>query len=547
MIVLIRSGQTLTLALLGVAALLAGGATHRPSTTHCRFVGSAYGTVVNTSPANLTLRLQAASRSLHDRPLSSVSYALVPRAPITREGSPAALSELVPGDLARVSVGRCRSLVATKVVAADGIHHIKHVVIIMQENRSFDSYFGTFPGADGIPMENGLPTVCAPDPATGQCVKPYHDTSLVNIGGPHSASDAIADIDGGKMDGFVRRARRVSSSACGADPNNPGCVPNAGPDTMGYHDAAEIPAYWSYAEHFVLQDHMFEPNLGWSLPAHLFLVSGWSARCRDPNDGMTCTSDLIQAGASTTTLWDLQHPTYGWTDLTYLLYTHHVSWAYYVAPGTQPDCDDDSAIACAPVRDNVVTPSIWNPLPNFVTVQQDGQLHNVQSSANFFTAATAGTLPAVAWVVPNGNNSEHPLNPINFGENWVTSLINAIMQGPDWPTSAIFLTWDDWGGFYDHVIPPHVDDNGYGLRVPGLVIGPYAKRGFIDHQVLSFDAYLKFIEDDFLYGERIDPITDGRPDARPTVREAVPGLGNLVADFDFTQPPRPPLLIRPTR
>ena len=117
------------------------------------------------------------------------------------------------------------------------------------------------------------------------------------------------------------------------------------------------------------------------------------------------------------------------------------------------------------------------------------------------------------------------------------------MQGPDWPSTAIFLAWDDWGGFYDHVAPPKVDRNGYGLRVPGLVITPYARQGYVDHQVLSFDAYAKFIEDDFLGGSRLDPKTDGRPDPRSSVRENAPILGNLVRDFDFNQKPRPPVLL----
>src|SRR5439155_18244543 len=122
-----------------------------------------------------------------------------------------------------------------------------------------------------------------------------------------------------------------------------------------------------------------------------------------------------------------------------------------------------------------------------------------------------------------------------------------IMSGPDWASTAIFLTWDVLGGFYDHVVPPRVDENGYGLRVPGLVISPYAKRGYIDHQTLSFDAYAKFIEDDFLAGARLDPRTDGRPDPRPDVREQAAILGDLFADFDFTQTPRPPepLPLRP--
>jgi LysM repeat protein len=119
------------------------------------------------------------------------------------------------------------------------------------------------------------------------------------------------------------------------------------------------------------------------------------------------------------------------------------------------------------------------------------------------------------------------------------------MNGSDWESTAIFLAWDDWGGFYDHVQPPEVDENGYGLRVPALVISPYAKQGYIDHQTLSFDAYLKLIEDLFLKGQRIDPETDGRPDPRPTVRENVSELGDLLEDFDFFQPPRPPLVLPP--
>jgi hypothetical protein len=117
------------------------------------------------------------------------------------------------------------------------------------------------------------------------------------------------------------------------------------------------------------------------------------------------------------------------------------------------------------------------------------------------------------------------------------------MRSPDWRSTAIFLAWDDWGGFYDHVRPPVVDQNGYGLRVPGLVISPYARPGMIDHQTLSFDAYVKFIEDDFLGGRRLDPQTDGRPDPRPDVREGLAQLGDLVRDFDFSQAPRPATIL----
>jgi len=200
-------------------------------------------------------------------------------------------------------------------------------------------------------------------------------------------------------------------------------------------------------------------------------------------------------------------------------------------------------MTCLPQTQKVKVPGIWNPLPQFDTVKNDGQLGNIQDIANFSTAAKQGKLPAVSWVVPNGKVSEHPPALVSTGQSYVTALVNSIMQGPDWNSTAIFLSWDDWGGFYDHVTPPNVDENGYGLRVPGLVISPYAKQGSIDHQILSFDAYLKFIEDDFLNSARLDPKTDGRPDPRPTVRENVSILGNLVNDFDFNQTPRQPMTL----
>ncbi len=426
-----------------------------------------------------------------------------------------------------------------------GIHKIKHVIVIMQENRSFDSYFGTFPGADGIPSSNGQFTVCVPNPATSTCEAPFHDSADVNGGADHTNGAAIADIDGGKMDGFVARAE-TSVRVCG-NVQNPACAHSTTPDVMGYHDAREIPNYWTYAKDFTLDDHLFEPVASWSLPQHLYMVSAWSASCTSSAPS-SCKTNIVgpytpaqqqrfvnQAIATgTAPVFD------AWTDITYLLHKDHVSWGYYVEAGDEPDCEDGAA-TCPPKAQSYKTPGIWNPLPLFTDVQQDGQLGNVKPVRSFLNAASAGTLPAVSWVAPSQVNSEHPPASVHEGQAWVTNLINHVMRGPDWNSTAIFLSWDDWGGFYDHVAPPVVDGNGYGLRVPAMVISPYAREGYIDHQTLSHDAYLKFIEDDFLGGARLDPKTDGRPDPRPTVREDVPQLGDLVNDFDFNQSPRPPV------
>jgi phospholipase C len=428
-----------------------------------------------------------------------------------------------------------------------GIHKIRHVVIIMQENRSFDSYFGTYPGADGIPglAGNPGPLPCLRDPRRHRCRHPYHDASPLNAGGPHGHGNAVGDINGGKMNGFIVQAERGKAQYCKLHIDSPDCSRHPKrPDVMGYHDWREIPNYWDYAGHFVLQDQMFESDTSWSLPSHLYLVSGWSAHCTKKGDPMSCHAAVQDPGSppggpgNTTG----KPPDYAWTDLTYLLHKYHVSWSYYVHNGGQPDCADNQMF-CAPVPQNSRTPGIWNPLPYFDTVRQDHQLRNIAPLRDFFKALAHDTLPAVSWLVPSQKVSDHPPARITTSQAYVTGVINSIMRSRAWDSTAIFLCWDDWGGFYDHAKPLTVDAQGYGLRVPALVISPYAKKGYIDHQILSQDAYLKFIEDDFLHGQRIDPRTDGRPDPRPDVRENAKILANLAADFDFDQKPRPPFFL----
>jgi phospholipase C len=292
---------------------------------------------------------------------------------------------------------------------------------------------------------------------------------------------------------------------------------------------------------------MFEPVASWSLVSHLYMVSEWSARCTKAGDPMSCVNN-IEAPAFPTDIGPAPHtpPDYAWTDLTSLLHRAGVSWDYYVKKGPEPDCES-AQLFCKFTDQDPRTPGIWNPLQSFDTVRQDGQTGDIRQTSDLFSALRANRLAAVSWVIPSGLDSEHPTSNIATGQAYVTGVINAIMRSKAWSSTAIFLTWDDWGGFYDHVKPPVIDGNGYGFRVPALVISPYARRGLIDHRQLSFDAFNKFIEDDFLRGQRINPHTDGRPDPRPDVRESEPGLGNLLRDFNFAQKPVAPLILPTNR
>jgi phospholipase C len=251
-----------------------------------------------------------------------------------------------------------------------GIHKIRHVIVIVQENRSFDSYFGTFPGADGIPMKHGVPTTCSWDPVTQRCLRPYYDTGTINSGGPHNVANSRADINGGRMNGYVGQAVSAHSRRCDKAVLDPSCTIDVRrPDVMGYHDYHQIPNYWSYARHYVLQDHFFASGDGWSQPNHEAIVSGWSALCTSPTDPMSCRSSGDKTGQVNR---QPGQPDYPWTDLTWLLYHHDVSWAYYIAAGQSPDCGQGE-MGCKFRPQSASTPSIWNPLPRFTDVRQTHQ------------------------------------------------------------------------------------------------------------------------------------------------------------------------------
>jgi len=388
---------------------------------------------------------------------------------------------------------------------AQGLGKIDHFVFIMQENRSFDSYFGTYPGADGIPAG-----VSFTDPVDGSQVVPFHDTAVVNRGGPHGWDNSIADVDGGKMDGFLAQSYNTAAAKKrqGKTVLNPR-------DVMGWHDYREIPNYWNYANQFVLQDHMFESVASYSLPAHLYMLAA-------------------QSGGYVGGPGQPKPSTYNFPEITEVLQSGKLSWKYYVTSGGLPDTEDDHVVGTnSQQKQDPKKYTLWNPLPAFPKVKNDpAQWDRLVSTAQFYLDAASGALPQVSWVVPSAAVSEHPPSGVRAGMAYVTGLVNSVMQGPDWGSTAIFISWDDWGGFYDHVPPPSVDKYGFGIRVPGLVVSPYAKKGFIDKNVYSFESWLRIVEERF----GVNPLTARDRNAK-----------DMTAAFDFNQAPRQPVILKATR
>jgi phospholipase C len=223
------------------------------------------------------------------------------------------------------------------------------------------------------------------------------------------------------------------------------------------------------------------------------------------------------------------YPCFDFPTLADVLSAKGLTWRYY-APKVGTDVGYQWS-AFSAIEHIYKNPTAWSNV--------------VSPETQILADAPTGNIASVTWVAPKLVNSDHRQDTthVNGGPDWVASVVNAIGESPDWNSTAVFITWDDWGGFYDHVVPPVVDRNGFGLRVPSLVISPYARSGYVDHQTVSFDTINKFIEDDFLGGQRLNPATDGRPDPRPDARDANPHIGNLAADFNFNQSPRPPLIL----
>ncbi len=374
---------------------------------------------------------------------------------------------------------------------------IRHVIWIIQENHSFDNYFGTFPGANGYPPSTCVPTL----PGSHKCVAPFH----MPKGAPfcdldHSWQVAHAAYDSGKMDGYVWA--------------------EGSPYTMGYYDARDIPNYWAYARHYTLCDMYFSSLNGPSSPNHDYTVAAQSGGV------INNTFSLKQLEKATD-----DPDGFSFASMVELFTEAKVSWKYYVESEPTPSGD------VSHTKPDIWYPNpkdfnLWNPLPGFKAVRDNPEkMSHLVALKEYFRDLKRGTLPQVSWIVPKFSDSEHPpeqCGPVAQGMWYVTKLVNALMQSPYWKDSVVFLTWDDYGGFYDHVPPPLVDAYGYGPRVPAIVISPYAKRGFIAHHVYDFTSTLKFIEVRWNLGH-----LTARDDRALDMSDC----------FNFNQPANPPLII----
>jgi phospholipase C len=360
---------------------------------------------------------------------------------------------------------------------------IRHIVFIICENHTFDNYFGTFPGADGATsglLSNGQWIPLSPMPDA------YEGTDLCN-----GWDCALQAMDNGKMDRFDL----ISGGTWNA-----------------YTQAQEqeIPNYWTYARRFAIADHYFTSVHGPSLPNHLFAIAAQSGGAID-NGGPGTVPDCDSGSNSTVTVIDPEGNRsqrvrcFDFPTLPDSLEEAGVSWKYYAEGG-----------GFLSLVGHIYNSSMW--------------ITNVASPDQFVIDAQTGHLPSVSWLLPPQYESEHPPESMCDGENWTVSVVNALMQGPDWNSTAGFVTWDDFGGFYHHVAPPQLDQFGLGPRVPLLIISPYAKQGYVSHNLSDHTSVLRFVETRY-----------GLPAL--TSRDAA--ASDLMDNFDFNGPPGPPVILRP--
>jgi phospholipase C len=341
---------------------------------------------------------------------------------------------------------------------------ITHVIVVMFENHTFDNYFGSYPGV------NGVASAPAPDPIK----------SDIN----HSYCHYLASSRNGALDGF---------------------------DVAGMvsYRASDVPILWNYAGQFGLSDNFFTSACTSSTPNHLYMVAGQCGGIfdTDPNQGYVGSSrNHMVLSLSPTGVPYLQYPALTCNSVLEELDRAGVPWRYYNKA------------------------SIWMAPAYFEATAHDPGM--VLDTNQIVADVTAGALAPVSWVCPTDPASDHPANPVGPAQNYLATLVNAVMESPYWGSTAIFVTWDDWGGFYDHVVPPAVDAYGLGLRVPLLVISPYAKPGYVSHQQGEFSSLAKFME-----------LNWGLPGLGQ--RDALASTSDLMDFFDFAQAPQSPFLQNP--
>jgi len=407
------------------------------------------------------------------------------------------LASLALATLGGCSKSKPAAVVATRTptqpAPGQGVQKIQHIVFLIKENRSFDHYFGTFPGADGA---------TSGQTADGKTIPISHSPDVTRFDLGHSWRDAIIAINGGRMNGFDQIALG---------------------NVAGYKQAytqleqSDIPNYFTYAQNFVLADRMFSSMAGPSFPNHLFTVAAQDAHVLDnphpsngtwgcdADDGLTVPVDHPEEDRIR-----MAPPCFDFQTLADSLENAHISWKYYAPSRGHYGYQFSTLDSVKHIRNG----PLW--------------AQRVVPDSQFAEDAKNGRLPAVSWLV-TGEANEHPPRSTCMGENWTVREMNAVMQGPDWNSTAVFITWDDFGGFYDHVAPPSISSYSLGPRVPLLIISPYAKQGYISHREYEFSSFLKLAEVRF----NLPPLT-GR-DSK---------ANDMLDSFDFEHPPQPTLLLK---
>jgi phospholipase C len=422
-----------------------------------------------------------------------------------------------------VSTSVATSSSSTSAPITPGKNPIKHVIFLIKENHTFDNYFGKYPGADGA--TRGKTLACddgyAPGPTVPLTPAPYqypHDLG-------HAFAPGLTAINGGAMDGF-------------------NCVAY-GDDLTGYtqYSRKTLPAYWALADRFVLADHFFTSMYGPTFPEHLYTVAAQSYGivdnkttidtpgnyCDDPSEHTRRFPIEDLTTKDTKTIMDLEDHFLDDPANPYEIYSYWVDTPTCINIKVLPDQLEKEGVSWK----YYAMPNQWmNALQAIKHVRSGPMWDHVQDPSTILTDLEDDQLPAVSWLIPpEGNPNEHPGGGVNIceGENWTVEYLNAVFRSKAWKSTAVVIVWDDFGGFYDHVVPPHYDVMGLGPRTPALIVSPYtvagdnADGGAIDSTVYEFSSVLRFIED--LHG--LQPMTDRDAQASP-----------LAGAFDFTQPPR---------